>query len=263
MAALVFALLRLRLRLAPAGALAAGLLLGGVVMTTARLMLIVAAVVAWVLIGGGPTTRIRLRHAFLVALPAVLFLAAWLARNASVVGTPVITTEAGESLWVANNRWTMSYFPAQSIDLSVGASYAGMTDDERDAFARVSSDEAARDALLRRWAIAYIAGHPGQTLMNAVRKVAVVVGAVLSPERGSAVQIGYALWFLPIHLLAVAAFVRHRTNWRVHALVGLIVAGFLATTAVFWAHTSHKSFLDALAFVYAPAAFRLRPAEDA
>ncbi len=61
--------------------------------------------------------------------------------------------------------------------------------------------------------------------------------------------------FVPIHLLAIAGLWRHRENWATHSLAVAILVAFGITTAVFWAHTSHKSCLDVLLFVYAAAAF--------
>lgn len=254
MALAVHLLWRTRERGAPAVCLGAGLALALVTLTTARLMLVVPAVLAWAVIGAGPTIRIRARSALLVAVPVALLVGGWVARNWKVVGAPVVTTEAGESLWIANNPWAMAHFPAESIDLSLIDSYAGMTAAEQQAYDRVAGSEVVRDRLLRRWAVEYIVAHPGVTASNAARKIWVSVSAQLSPARTAALEWGYALFFLPIHALAAIALWRHRHAWRVHALVGAVLVSFAVTTATFWAHTSHKSCLDALLFVYAAAA---------
>jgi 4-amino-4-deoxy-L-arabinose transferase-like glycosyltransferase len=252
-----------RRRGAPAASLGAGVVLGLLVLTAARLTLVVPAAIGWALVGAGPTLRLRARSALLVALPVVLLLGGWVARNWRVVGAPVLTTEAGESLWVANNPWAMSHFPAESIDLSLDDSYAGLTPAERLAFDRVYDNEVVRDRLLRFWALQYIAAHPWLTLRNGLEKVWVTASAQLSPARSAVFAWGYALVFLPIHVLAVIALWRHRRAWRVHALCGAILVSFAITTAVFWAHTSHKSCLDVLLFVYAAAAVAARPARVA
>src|SRR6185436_7326752 len=191
--------------------------------------------------------------AMLIGLPIVLMMGAWIARNAAVVGAPVLTTEAGESLWLANNPWAMAHFPAESIDLSVDDSYAGMTASERGAFEKVSADEVARDRLLKSWALDYMWAHPTQTIANGFRKVWVPLAAQLSPARTATTQWSYLAVFAPIHLLAAIGLWRHRQAWRDHALMGALLLSFAATTAVFWAHTSHKSYLDVFLFVYAAA----------
>ena len=44
-----------------------------------------------------------------------------------------------------------------------------------------------------------------------------------------------------------------------HLLAPALLAAFAATTAVYWAHTSHKSVIDALLFVYAAGALAAWP----
>jgi 4-amino-4-deoxy-L-arabinose transferase-like glycosyltransferase len=252
---------RTRERGAPLVCLGAGVALGLVALTTARLTLVVPAAMAWAVVGAGPTLRVRARSALLVALPLICLLGGWVARNARVVGAPVLTTEGGESLWIANNPWAMAHFPAESIDLSLADSYGGMTAGQRGAYERVSGSEVARDRLLRMWAVDYMAAHPGMTLANGARKLWVSASAELSPARGALLQWGYALVFVPIHLLAAWALWRQRRAWRVHALFGAVLASFAVTTALFWAHTSHKSYLDAFLFVYAAAVISRRSPE--
>ena len=87
----------------------------------------------------------------------------------------------------------------------------------------------------------------------AARKLWVVAAAELSPARGPIAQLGYLLLFLHVHVLAVVGCWRSRSDWRVHSVVWLVIASFAATTAIFWAHTSHKSYLDPVLFVYAAA----------
>ncbi len=232
-----------------------GAAIAALMLTTARLTLVLPGIVVWALVSSGPTRQLRLRNAIVIALPVVMALGIWTLRNLSVVGAPVLTTESGESLWLANNKWAMAHFPQESIDLSVTDSYEGLTAAQHTSFAAVEHDEAVRDQLLRAWAIEEIAAHPGATLANAARKLWVVVSADLSPARGALTQWSYRLMFVPIHLLAIAGLWRHRENWATHSLAVAILVAFGITTAVFWAHTSHKSCLDVLLFVYAAAAF--------
>jgi hypothetical protein len=238
-----------------AGWLAGGLALAVLTLTTGRLAFVVPAALVWVLVSSTHAMRIRVRHALLVAVPVLALVGAWVVRNQSMVGAPVLTTEAGESLWLANNEWAMAHFPAESIDLSVNDSYDGMTAAQRASFAAVEHDEVVRDQLLKQWAIDYAKAHPGTTIANGLRKIWVVVSAELSPARGALMQWSYALLFAPVHILAVVGLWRQRLHWRVHALTAGVLAAFAATSAIFWAHTSHKSCLDVFLFVYAAGAF--------
>lgn len=259
MALAAYLLWQTRKHCGPLLCLGAGVVLALVPLTTARLTLVVPAAMTWVVLAAGPTVGIRLRRALLVGLPVICLIGGWVGRNWLGVGAPVLTTEAGESLWAGNNPWAMARFPAESIDLSVADSYGNMTTAEREAYERVSGSEVVRDRLLRTWALDYMRAHPVMTVGNGARKIWVSVSAQLSPARGALLEWGYALVFLPIHLLAALGLWHHRGAWRVHGLFVAVLASFAITTALFWAHTSHKSYLDVFLFVYAAAALSHRP----
>jgi hypothetical protein len=120
--------------------------------------------------------------------------------------------------------------------------------------APLGADDPARDRLYRQWAITYARAHPVEVLSGALRKLWVVVSAELSPARGPVLQLGYRIVFVPLHVLAIIA--AWRARGRGHVLTLLMLAAFAFTTAVFWAHTSHKSYLDPLIFIYAAAGAR-------
>ena len=117
----------------------------------------------------------------------------------------------------------------------------------------LDGQELATDRAMGDLALAYIAADPGRAVRGALRKLWVVASAQLSPAREPLVQWGYRLFFLPAHLLALAGAWRARGGWRDHALLFVLVLSFAATTAVYWAHTSHKSLIDPVLFVYAAA----------
>jgi hypothetical protein len=185
---------------------------------------------------------------------AVMLVGGWTVRNWRREGVWALTTESGRSLWIANNEWTFAHFPARSIDLSAAESFQHLSVLQQHQLALVGNDEVAFDRLLARWAAEEIGGHPLRSLSHAMRKVWVAVSAQLSPARGLAVQLSYALVFAPVHLFALGGLWRSRGDMRSHALLYSIFISFMVTTAIFWAHTSHKSCLDVFLFVYAAAA---------
>lgn len=231
-----------------------GVMLALAVLTTARVALIVPFALAWVAWRSAPTLGERARRVLVVLVPVVVLVGGWTVRNWMVVGQPVLTTEAGESLWAANNAWTFEFLPDQSIDLAVSASYDRMSAEERLALGPVERQEVARDRLLEQWGWNYMKAHPGRVLGNATRKVWSPLSGTLSPSRGSRLDGMYAAFFVPVHLLGLVGLWRARHGSLGTSLVYLVLVAFALTTAVFWAHTSHKSYLDALIFVYAASA---------
>lgn len=232
--------------------LAAGLVMAITILTTAR----VAMFLPFALIGvafGHTSWRRGGRSAMLVLLPVVLLVGGWMWRNLHTVGSPVLTTESGVSLWVANNPWTFSHFPERSIDLSVRESYARLNATDHQTLAAFSDDVVAYDRQLGRWGMDFIRQHPADALRGAARKLWVVVAAQYSPARGLLVQTGYFAIFAAVHVMAAIGLWQSRRRWREHAVVYALFLSFLLTTAVFWAHTSHKSYLDVFLFMYAAA----------
>lgn len=234
--------------------LAAGAVLGLATLTTVRLALFLPFAllwVAWPSVRGGPW---RLRQAAMVSIPVVLLVGGWMVRNWTVVGAPVITTEAGVSLWVANNAATTEFLPQRSVDEIYDAAYARLPEERKIVLASIGS-ELEVDRLLWQWALEYVRANPGQTLLGMVRKVGWSFSGQLSPARDPVIQWGYAAYSIPLHVLALLGWWRARRRPGLahhgHLLVCFLFAAFIGTTAVFWAHTSHKSTLHMFLAVYA------------
>jgi hypothetical protein len=220
-------------------------------MTSARLVVFVPLAIGWGVAAVAP--RRRLRTALALSLPVIVLAGGWMIRNWRLTGAPVLTMEGGEALYFGNSPLTFMYFPEESIDLVAGE-IEHLPPEAQAVLEPLGADDPARDRIYRQWAIAYARSHPLDVAWGGIRKLWVVVSAQLSPERGALVQWGYRLTFLALHVLAMVGAVKARG--RGHVLAALMVAAFAVTTAVFWAHTSHKSYLDALTFIYAAAGVR-------
>jgi 4-amino-4-deoxy-L-arabinose transferase-like glycosyltransferase len=230
--------------------LAAGFALAFAVLTSARVVLLVPFALAWSLAGPGDW-RDRVRRSGLVALPIVLLTGAWMWRNQLRVGAPVLTTESGEALFFGNSPLTFLHYPDRSIDL-IADEIHRLPEEHYTALEQLEGHDVERDALYRQLAMNYITSHPGEVMAGAVRKLWIVASGRLSPARDAATQAGYQLVFAAVHLLALAGAWRARAaRQRGHALIALLFLSFALTTAVFWAHTSHKSYLDPFLFIYA------------
>jgi 4-amino-4-deoxy-L-arabinose transferase-like glycosyltransferase len=233
--------------------LASGALVATAILTTARVLLIAPWLIVWIWVAtNGPVSN-RLQRVALLTLPILLLVGGWVVRNWQVVGAPVLTTETGTSLWVANNRRTLEYFPSRSIDLAARHAFEDLKRDRRADFDRAAGDPVAFDRFLASVAFEYIRLHPAETVRNMARKAWVVVSAELSPSRSPLVNGGYRVVYGVVHILAAIGFWRARRD-RDHWLIGGLLAAFLVTTAVFWSHTSHRSLIDLFLFVYAAAA---------
>lgn len=232
--------------------LAAGVVLGLATLTTVRLSVFLPLAVLWVAWPSSPDGPWRLRQAAMVSIPVILLVGGWMARNWSVTGAPVLTTESGVSLWVANNPVTAEFLPDRSVDEIYDAAYARLPEERKVLLASAGSELVA-DRLLWQWALEYMRTNPGQTLIDMVRKVGWSFSGQLSPEREPFIQWSYAAYSVPLHVLAVLGWWRSRHNRKplAHLLVGFLFVAFILTTAVFWSHTSHKSTLHMFLGIYA------------
>jgi 4-amino-4-deoxy-L-arabinose transferase-like glycosyltransferase len=230
----------------------AGVALALVVLTNARMALLLPVLVLWAVYAADRAWRARLRAVSILLLPIVILVGSWMLRNWRLVGAPVLSTEVGESLWYGNNPWTFAHFPERSID-HIGQELMALPPEQRALIENFPGTEAQRDVLSAEWALQHMQGNPLATLQGAAQKLWVVLSAQMSPARSPLIQFGYAAVYLPLHVFSAIALWRSRDRLAVHSLVWLVLAAFAVTTAVFWAHTSHKSYLDVLIFVYASA----------
>lgn len=251
----VHELLHLRRRESTISALGAGTALGLATLTSARVALFLPCALAW-------AARIRPRLMVLVALPVLVLVGGWAARNWVVVGSPVLSTELGKNLWVGNNEWTFSGFPERSIDSSQAESFRTLPLDRRAALAS-AHDDVERDRLEKSWAAEYAKAHPAEVAWGAVRKIWSAASAELTPAtRSEAVRVIYRIIFFPVNVLAAIGLWRMRDR-RTRALLLALIGSFAATTTIFWAHTSHKSYLDVVLIPCAALAIFGRPEPDA
>lgn len=252
MSTTVLLLIHAARRADPAISLTAGLSLALAMLTTARMMLFVPVALAWMMVGRrGLALRASVIQAACVTLPVVLLLGGWVARNARVVGAPVMTTEFGLSLWLANNPLTTAFLPDRSIDLLTPQAWSLISRDQRRALSQLGDSAVATDRFFANMAMDYIEGHPGQIAAGVFRKIVYSFTGWLSPAREWPVQMAYFAIFAPLNVLGLMGMWRRCRSGSGHVLVMLLVLTFTVTTAVFWSHTSHRSFLHVFLIVYA------------
>lgn len=227
----------------------AGVALSLATLTSLRFALFLPCSIAWVLLVGGGD---RIRKAAMVGLPIVALLGGWVVRNWVIVGAPVLTTESGRQLWEANHPALTEFLPAQSIDVARGMFLSRLSRDQLAAI-ETAGGEVDRDRVFLRMSLDRVRREPIAVAATSVLKVAYALSGYLSPARGAAVQAGFALIFAPVSLLSLIGVWRFRARSPDHALIALVFLSFIVTTAIFWAHTSHVSYLHGLQFIYAAA----------
>ncbi|MEQ1886574.1 MAG: glycosyltransferase family 39 protein [Bryobacteraceae bacterium] len=223
---------------------AAGTALGCAVLTRQTLLPFAAGVLVWLACFSEGDQRRRWNRTAMVAIPVVLMVGAWVARNAVLLGSPVMTSELGYQLWNGNNAKTFSHYPAESIDRSAAEAWESMSPRDRAEADALAGDEIAESDWFLRRGIEYIVQHPLQTWNGSLRKLWAAYSWRFSPRRDAAAEWALLLSYGPVSVLGLWGMWSTRKRWKELGPVYLLFLSFTAVTAVFFGHTSHRSYLD-------------------
>ncbi len=243
----------------------AGLLLGLDVLTRATIAPFAALAPLWLCW----RRRTRAGAACALVLAATVF--PWVWRNFIVMGVPTLSTETGLEFWIGNNGFLFRYYPRESSDLSEAKALNSMPLEERQELNRLADSEAKTSRWFLHKGLQYIRTHPRQTVINGFRKIAAAFYWLPSPRRGPLIDLVHAFSYGPVMLLGLWGMWRRRAHWRDDSLIYLLFAEFMLVTAVFWAETSHRVYLDVYWIVFGAGAlaetgvllpFRRKPASQ-
>lgn len=219
------------------GALA-GLLLGLDVLTRATILPFAVLAPVWLF------WRRGMRASVACTLLLAATVSPWLARNAIEFGAPVLSTDAGTELWTAQCGFLFRHYPQESVDISQSEDWALLTAQDNKELAALGNDDVATDHWFLRKGMGCALSHPGQTVVDGFRKNLAGFGWLPSPRRGWGNDLVNACTYGPVMLLGLWGMGMRRGHWREDSLIYLLFGAFIFTTAVFWAHTSHRVYLD-------------------
>jgi 4-amino-4-deoxy-L-arabinose transferase-like glycosyltransferase len=230
--------------------LAAGVFLGLGVMTRTTLVIFVPFALAWLLFFAGLDKREAIQKTAVAALGFALIVSPWLVRNSVLLASPTFSTLSGLTLWAGNNPYTFSNYPDNSIDRSVDKAWDELPREERLAIKQLSSDEVGQNSWFISKALAYIKEHPGETLKRAFLKLGAAFSWKQNPARPGFVQTVYFLSYFPVLLLGIVGALMARKRWKEHSLIYGLFVSFAIVTAIFFAHTSHRVYLDVYLLIF-------------
>jgi hypothetical protein len=221
-----------------------GLLLGLDVLTRSTIAPFALLVPFWLI------WRRRTAAGLLCALTLALTVSPWLWRNYELTGSPTLSTEAGLELWTGNNGFLFRHYPKQSSDISQAEGMAALSDQDKLELSQIDGNEALQNHWFLQKAMVYIRAHPWLTFTNGLRKIEAGFSWLPSPRHGLAENLVYALSYGPVMLLGLWGMWLHRFHWRDDLLIYALFGVFTLITAAFWAHTSHRVYLDVYWIVF-------------
>lgn len=248
----VFLLLRSNRSTSPWTWLASGAMLAISALTKANLLLFIPLALIWMAVFAPGNPVLRLRRLAWVALGVALALGPWVVRTWRLAGAPVLYSNGGFSLWTANHRLIFDYFPEQSIDAAARPEWDDLKPEEQREVLDIRDPQGIRQS---RWywakGAAFIQAHPWLTLTRAVDKIWIAFSPRFSPAKGWGFQTVYFLFYFPILILSGVGAWHSRRQWRELGSIGMLVLAFVLCTAVFWAHTSHRMYLEPFLMILA------------
>jgi hypothetical protein len=151
---------------------------------------------------------------------------------------------------MGNNNLTFSHYPTESIDRSRDEAWLRLSENDRADLERLENDENGRSNWFAHRALAYMRENPLPVLQGMFRKLDAAFSWRLNPLREPAVQGAYSIAYVPVAILGLIGMFLTRRQPEV-ILIGLLFIAFICLTAAFWAHTSHRTYLDVYWIVFA------------
>jgi hypothetical protein len=111
-------------------------------------------------------------------------------------------------------------------------------------------DEVSQSDWYAHRAVVYMRENPFAVLRGMLRKLDAGFSWRLNPYREPLAQAAYSLGYVPVMILGLIGMFIARGRQEV-LLIGLLFMAFVFVTAIFWAHTSHRSYLDVYWIVFA------------
>jgi hypothetical protein len=99
--------------------------------------------------------------------------------------------------------------------------------------------------------MAFIRANPGLTFERGLRKIWIAFSPRFSPRQSTAFQTVYFLTYTPLVILAIAGLWATRARWKQLGYIYVLILTFAAGTAVLWAHTSHRMYLEPYLMIFA------------
>jgi dolichyl-phosphate-mannose-protein mannosyltransferase len=229
----------------------AGLALGLTALTRVSVAPIIGIGLLWCVVWGASDNFAgRLEKSLCLLLAVILTVGPWLVRTYHLTGALVLNSQTGVALWTANNPATFSRYPAESIDRSRDQAWLKMAEADRAELERLADNEIATSNWFATHALIYMRQNPWPIVQGMVRKLEAGFSWRLNPYREPFAQAVYSLAYVPVAVLGVVGVLMARRR-REFILIGMLFLAFIVVTAVFWAHTSHRSYLDVYLIVFA------------
>jgi hypothetical protein len=231
--------------------LLAGVALGTMPLVRASVAPAIAVGLFWCVVwGASGNISAKLRKGSILALAAIVTVGPWLFYTYRATGVPVFSSQNGLALWMGNNPDTFSRYPAGSIDRSRDEAWRNLSAADRAELADRANDEIATSNWYAHRALEFMRANPFVVAKGALQKIEAGFSWWLNPYRERSAEAAYFVGYVPVAILGILGMVLAREQPGT-VLIAMLYLAFIAVTAILWAHTSHRSYLDVYWIIFA------------
>jgi|SRR6185437_4962565 len=119
-----------------------------------------------------------------------------------------------------------------------------LTPSDRQKLDSIENNEAETSRFFFRKGLQDVEAHPRQFIIDGLRKNLAAFNWLPSHRRSLLIDLANFFSFGPVMLFGLWGMFRHRAHWREDCLIYLFFLTFMLITGIFWAHTSHRVYLD-------------------
>lgn len=217
----------------------AGVFLSLAVLVKATLLTLIPFAILWFILVI-KNNRIKIILAMLLGF--IVISAPWLIRNYYLHGKPSFVIHTGTHLWWGQNPFLLTGYPSEYIDKMTAKAWAAISDEEKEELKKLN--EVERDNWFKQRAIKFMKENPLLVLKGAFLKIYAAMGWNFSPDKGTIKNIIHTITYLPLLLMGIISVFLARDKWKELSIIYSLFITFIGISAVFFAHTSHRVYLD-------------------
>ena len=232
----------------------AGICLGLTALVKETMLLLFPFVIIWFLLNSNQRNKEIVKRIVLFSVCFVLVISTWVIRNYFVHGKAVFKIGSGVQLWTAHNPDTLSYYPWSTLCMSTSKALSRITKDDRGKLEKMTVFE-QNDEFSKR-ALDFALENPFLEMKFAAVKIFAGFSPMLSPSsKNFYKRIFYTLSYTPVLLFGIIGIYLGRGKKREHSIFYFMLFSFAFVSAVAWAHTTYRLYLDLYLIIFASFAF--------
>ena len=232
----------------------AGISLGLTALVKETMLILFPFVIIWFLLNSNKKYSELTKRLLLFSVCFILVISTWIVRNYFVHGKAVFKIGSGVQLWTAHNPDTLSYYPWSTLCMSTHKALARISKEDRKKLEKMTVFE-QNDEFTKR-ALDFAFKNPFLEVKYAAVKVFAGFSPMLSPTSENFFKrFFYSLSYTPVLFFGIIGIYLGRKQKREHSIFYFMFFSFALVSAIAWAHTTYRLYLDTYLIIFASYSF--------